>query len=61
MVWMNLSNKEIALSINRSPSTVKYTKYQLRKKLGCRPEESTEDYLRRLSAMDDDQIAAYEK
>lgn len=61
MVWMNLSNKEIALSINRSPSTVKYTKYQLRKKLGCRPEESTEDYLRRLSAMDDDQIAAFEK
>lgn len=54
MVMMNWSNKDIATYLNRSPSTVKYTKYQLRKKLAI--EEPTEEYLKRLSTQISDSL-----
>lgn len=54
-VWQNLSNKDIAAAINRSVSTVKYTKSSLKKKLAT--DISLEEYLRGISAMDDTELA----
>lgn len=54
-VWQNLSNKDIAAAINRSVSTVKYTKSSLKKKLAT--DISLEEYLRGISAMDDAELA----
>ena len=54
-VWQNLSNKDIATAINRSVSTVKYTKSSLKKKLAT--DISLEEYLRGISAMDDAELA----
>lgn len=54
-ILMGVSTKEIAEFTNRSVRTIENIKYTLRKKLNI--EESTESYMRRISAMTTEEIS----
>ncbi len=57
MVMMNWSDKDIASQLNRSPNTVKWTKYCLKKKIGNK--EKTHKYLCRLLAADPEELKTF--
>lgn len=56
-IMMNLTSKEIASMTNRSPRTIHCIKYNIRQKF--RISESTEDYLRMISSMDQESFKLF--
>lgn len=56
-IFEGITAKEVAMMTGRSIRTVETLKYKLRKKLGI--SESTEPYLRRIAAMNRDEISEY--
>lgn len=57
MVMMNWSDKDIATQLNRSPNTIKWTKYCLKKKIGNK--EKTRTYLCKLLAADPEELKTF--